>query len=195
MIRIGLAEQNKRIAEVLKEKIELSPDFKVDLISEGGMESLDTFADRQYDLMIIDGGFFMTHGAQLIREYTQRLLILAAKLPLVLASSFVDIDQQISALTLGARGVLNKSDQPEKIHQALFQSIEGGMKLSWEIRKSFAVKFEALKAKNSLKEDDLELGLMISQGKSIEFIGMKLYRPKNEIAKRIQELFKKVFSD
>ena len=67
------------------------------------------------------------------------------------------------------------------------------MKLSWEMRKSFTSKFEVLKEKNSLSKDDLQLALMISQGKSIEFIGMKLFQPKKEIAQRIQELFKKVF--
>ena len=193
MIHIGLAEQNIRIAEVLKEKIELSPDFKVDLILTRGAELFDINADNQWDLMILDGGLLCPPKGQVIKEYSQRLLELAARLPLVLASSFVDVDQQISAFSLGARGVLSKSDQPEKIHQALFQSIEGGMKLSWEMRKSFTSKFEVLKEKNSLSKDDLQLALMISQGKSIEFIGMKLFQPKKEIAQRIQELFKKVF--
>lgn len=195
MIHIGLAEQNKRIAEVLKEKIELSPDFKVDLILTRGAEFFDINADSQWDLMILDGGLLSLPKGPVIKEYSQRLLELATHLPLVLASSFVDVDQQISALMLGARGVLSKSDQPEKIHQALFQSIEGGMKLSAEMRRLLVVKFESQKAQNNFSTVDLQLISLISAGKSLEFMSVRLHQPKKEVAKRIQELIKKVFSE
>lgn len=195
MIHIGLAEQNRRIAEVLKEKIELSPDFKVDLILTRGAEFFDINADNQWDLVILDGGLLCPPKGHVIKEYSQRLLELVADLPLVLASSFVDVDQQISAFSIGARGVLSKSDQPEKIHQALFQSIEGAMKLSAEMRRSLVLKFESQKAQNNFSKVDLELTSLISEGKSLEFMSVRLHQPKKEVAKRIQELIKNVFSE
>lgn len=195
MIHIGLAEQNIRIAEVLKEKIELSPDFKVDLILTRGAEIFEINADSQWDLMILDRGLLRPPKGQAIKDYSQQLLELAAQLPLVLASSFVDVDQQISAFSLGARGVLSKSDQPEKIHQAIFQSIEGGMKLSAEVRRSLVLKFESLKTKNNFNKVDVQLMSLISEGKSLEFMSVGLHQPKKEVAKRIQALINRVFSE
>lgn len=193
MIHIGLAEQNKRIAEVMKEKIELSPDFKVELISEGNASNFYVPAAAQWDLMILDGSFLIPHEGTAIKKYAQTLRKLAARLPIVLASSFVDVDQQISALMLGARGVLSKSEQPEKIHQALFQSMEGGMKLSKEMSASIAAKFESRKEQTSFNEDEVQLVSLISEGKSLEIISVRLRQPKKELAKSIQELIKKVF--
>lgn len=157
MIHIGLAEQNRRIARVLKEKIELSPDFKVDLIIELNAEVFDSNMNEQWDLIIVDGGLLIPIGGQMIKGYSKKIMALAARFPLVLASSFVDLDQQISALVLGAKGVLHKSDQPEKIHQAIFQSIEGGMRLSQELRRSIVQKLEARKDQSNFSEDDLQL--------------------------------------
>ena len=55
MIRIAIAEDITRIAETLKEKVELAPDFKVQFIAPNGKEMIQMLQkNHNVDVILMD---------------------------------------------------------------------------------------------------------------------------------------------
>lgn len=179
MIQVGIIDPKAILAEVMKEKVELSPDFNAELIQD--FSSVLYREEGKYDVILADLSTVLG---------LEEPLSLNHSLPLLLTSSFVDLESQIHAYQLGARGLVSKSFRPEILHRSIFQSLEGGMELSFAMRKELKVFSSFPFFVQKMNEVEQELIQMIIKGKSMESVSLRLNLKKREI----HQSFIKIFS-
>ncbi len=183
MIQIGIIEPQYRLAEVIKEKVELSPDFSAEVLL--GLDPTKLPNCEQCDLLLADLRFVFDLDLNVRDEWLQDR-------PFLLMSSFVDAWSQMDAYRLGAKGLVSKAHPPELLHRSMFQSLEGGMDLTHPVRRE-------LKGLSALPEwisqfNQREQGLlrMIVKGQSIEKAALELKLKKEEIHALLRSIFSNV---
>jgi two-component system copper resistance phosphate regulon response regulator CusR len=102
MLKIGIAEDDPRIAELLKSALEES-DYQV-LTVANGIDALDLFLDQSFDLFIIDVMMPGLNGIQLCKHVRQN----AVQTPILMLTAMGTIDDKVTGLEAGADDYLVK---------------------------------------------------------------------------------------
>jgi two-component system copper resistance phosphate regulon response regulator CusR len=102
MLKIGIAEDDPRIAELLKSALEES-DNQV-LTVANGIDALDLFLDQSFDLFIIDVMMPGLNGIQLCKHVRQN----AVQTPILMLTAMGTIDDKVTGLEAGADDYLVK---------------------------------------------------------------------------------------
>ena len=127
MLRIGITEDIKRLADALKEKVELDPNISVIWMCPNGQEALKILeADAEVDLILMDIRMPVMDGIEATREISGRW----PQIPIVMSTVFDDEEYILQAILAGAQGYLLKDTQPLKIHEAIREALDGGAPMS-----------------------------------------------------------------
>jgi DNA-binding NarL/FixJ family response regulator len=177
MIQIGIIDPKAILAEALKEKVELSPDFTAEVIHDFSPERYSK--EGRFNLVLADLSVVLS---------LEKSLNLSQSLPVLLTSSFVDVESQIQAYRIGAKGLVSKSYRPELLHRSIFQSIEGGMELSYSVRKELKIFSESPSFVQAMNEEEQSLIQIIVEGKSMETASLRLNRKKREIHQSLRRI-------
>lgn len=183
MIQVGIIDPNVILAEVMKEKVELSPDFTAELIQD--FSPVLYREESKCDVILANLSTILG---------LEDPLSLSHSIPLLLTSSFADLVSQIQAYQLGARGLVSKSFRPEVLHRSIFQCLEGGMELSYTMRtelKAFAGSASYAQVRN---DEERALIQMIVKGKSMESAPLRLGLKKREIHQSLRKVFSLMIS-
>tara|TARA_R110002050_G_scaffold247901_2_gene385702 strand:+ start:2183 stop:2872 length:690 start_codon:yes stop_codon:yes gene_type:complete len=196
MIRIAIAEDISRLAEVLKSKIELRPEFKVCLIASSGKALIqELHKNHNIDVVFMDINMPEIDGVEATRIVCQRW----PHIKVLISSVYDDEEYIFEAILAGAMGYLLKDERPEEVHRAIHQILEGGVPMSPLIaRKSLLLikkgpdKKEAAPMNYSLTNREQEILEHLSQGLSYEQIAINLFISYGTVRKHIENIYRKL---
>lgn len=195
MIKIAIADDIKRIAETLKNKIELSPDFKVKFIKENGKALIDELnKNHAIDVILMDIDMPVMNGIEATEFISKRY----PDIKIIICSVYDDEDSILDSIIAGATGYLLKEEKPEMIHKSIYQAMEGGSPLNPAIARktlNFIAKGETKKNKTidyGLTKREKEILQLLANGLSYEQIAINLFVSKGTVRKHIENLYRKL---
>ncbi len=195
MIKIAIAEDISKLAEVLKSKIEMVPDFKVSFVAENGKDLIDKLRkNHQIDVIFMDINMPLMNGI----EATQLVSNRYPNIKTIISSVYDDEDNIFEAILSGALGYLLKDSKTEEIHRAIYQVLEGGVPMSPEIARK-ALKLIKSGKPNPQKEIDygltsreIEILNHLSKGLQYDEIADNLNISNGTVRKHIENIYKKL---
>ena len=119
MIRIAIAEDISRIADSLKQKIELSPEFKVQFIAPNGKEMIKSLQhNHNVDVVMMDINMPEMNGILTTETLNKRW----PQIKVIMCTVFDDEQNLFDAIMAGACGYLMKDETPQKNSQKSLRS-------------------------------------------------------------------------
>ena len=195
MIRIAIAEDIERLAITLKQKIELSGDFKVSFMAQHGEALLEKMAENHnIDIIFMDINMPVMNGIIATEKVRNRY----PAVKIIISSVFDDEDNIFDAILAGATGYLLKDDKPSDIHRAIYQALDGGVPMSGEIaQKALSLirngrPTERKKVDYGLTTRETEILEHLSTGLQYQQIADNLFISKGTVRKHIENIYKKL---
>lgn len=195
MIRIGIAEDIGRLAETLKQKIELSNDFEVSFIAENGNVLVDKMNENHnVDVIFMDINMPVLDGIKATSKISQRY----PKIKIIMSSVFDDEEHIFDAILAGATGYLLKDDKPTDIHRYIYLALEGGVPMSTEIAQKALNLIRNGRPKEPKKVDyglttrETEILEHLSTGLQYQQIADNLFISKGTVRKHVENIYRKL---
>jgi DNA-binding NarL/FixJ family response regulator len=197
MIQVAIVEDITRIAEALKAKILLSPDFKLKFIAPNGSEIIKLLErDHNVDVIIMDINMPEMNGIEATNLISQRW----PQIKIVMSSVFDDEQNLFDAMLSGACGYLLKDEVPHKIHRSIFEALEGGMPMSPMIAKKALQLIRKSSPSQNVKDQfdyqltDRETQVLeqLSKGLSYEQIADNLFISYGTVRKHVENIYRKL---
>lgn len=196
MIKIGLVEDISRIAAVVKEKIELSSDFKVQWIASHGREAIERLEkSHAIDVILMDINMPEMNGIDATSAIKKRW----PSIPIIMSTVFDDAQNLFDAILAGASGYLLKDESPEKLHKSIFEALEGGSPMNPLIaRKALQLVKGDLNVVKSIPEEfqlttrELEILENLSKGLTYDQIGTNLFISYGTVRKHVENIYRKM---
>jgi len=197
MIQIAIVEDITRIAEALRAKILLSPDFKVKYCAPNGADIIQYLEkDHNFDVIIMDINMPVMNGIEATTLISQRW----PHIKIVMSSVFDDEQNLFEAMMAGACGYLLKDEAPPKIHRAIYEALEGGMPMSaliakkalQLIRRSTPTTGATNAVDYQLTERETEVLEHLSKGLSYEQIADNLFISYGTVRKHVENIYRKL---
>ena len=195
VITIAIAEDNSRIAETLKQKVELSTDFKVAFIAENGNELLQTLhRNHNIDVILMDINMPVMDGIEATREVSKRF----PQIKIIICTVFDDEENIFQAILAGANGYLMKDEKHEQVHKAIFEVMEGGAPMSSGIARKALMLIRSGKPQPELNETfdltkrEIEILEHLSKGLSYDQIAGNLIISNGTVRKHIENIYRKL---
>ena len=195
MINIGITEDISKIAETLKEKIELSSDFKVKLLASNGRDLLKKLQqNHNIDVIIMDINMPEMNGI----ETTEKVTKLYPKIKIIMSTVFDDEQNIFDAIMAGASGYLLKDESPAMVHRSIYEALEGGAPMSALIaRKSLSLIRNGITSKLAAADFELtkreeEILKHIAQGLTYDQVSDRLYISNGTVRKHVENIYKKM---
>ncbi len=196
MIRIAIAEDIQKIAETLKEKIELSSDFKVKVIANNGKILMQKLAkNNAIDVIIMDINMPELDGIEATLKVNKHY----PNIKIIMSTVFDDEQNIFNAIMAGASGYLLKDEPPAMIHRSIFEAMEGGAPMSPIVaRKSLELLKYGLKSPvdesvdYALTKRELEILQHIAKGLTYDQVGNSLFISYGTVRKHVENIYKKM---
>jgi len=197
MIRVAIVEDISRIAETLKQKILLSPDFCIVNMASNGKEIIHLLQkDHALDVIIMDINMPEMDGIEATEFITQRW----PHIKIIMSTVFDDEQNLFNAIMAGANGYLLKDETPQKIHRSIYEALEGGAPMSQIIaRKALALiktgkpeSSKTVKVDYGLSEREQEVLEHLSKGLSYEQIADNLFISYGTVRKHVENIYRKL---
>lgn len=195
MIRVAIVDDIKRIADALKQKVELSPDFEVKFVKSNGRELLKELEkNHAIDVIIMDIDMPVKNGIETTKEVAKKY----PQIKVIMCSVYDDEDSILDSIIAGATGYLLKEETPEMFHRSIYQAMEGGSPLNPAIARK-TLKLIARGETNKTKKIDYgltkrerEILQLLANGLSYEQIAINLFISKGTVRKHIENLYRKL---
>ena len=197
MIRVAIAEDINRIAETMKQKILLSPDFSIEYMATNGKEIIQYLQkDHAIDVIIMDINMPEMDGIEATAFISQRW----PNIKIIMSTVFDDEQNLFNAIVAGASGYLLKDETPQKIHRSIFEAMEGGAPMNQLIaRKALTLiktgKPEIQKSEQvdyGLSDRETEVLEHLSKGLSYEQIADNLFISYGTVRKHVENIYRKL---
>lgn len=196
MIRIAIAEDISRIADSLKQKIELSPEFSVQFMSPNGKELIKALQhNHNIDVVMMDINMPEMNGILTTEAIQKRW----PNIKVVMCTVFNDDQNLFDAIMAGACGYLMKDEPPQKIHKSLYEAMEGGAPMSQNMaRKSLRLiqngvtHLEKKEVDYELTKREQEIIEHLAKGLSYEQIADNLFITHGTVRKHVENVYKKL---
>ena len=197
MINIAITEDISKIAETLKDKIEISSDFKVVNIMNNGKQFIDWLSTNpDVDVIFMDINMPTMNGIDATREAIK----LRPDIKIIISSIMDDEHHLFEAMVSGAVGYLLKDETPAKVHRAIYEAIEGGMPMNATIARIAMQQFRGkMESKQlipaetySLTEREMDVLYLLSTGLTYEQIGDRLFISYGTVRKHVENIYRKM---
>lgn len=195
--QIHLAEDLPRLAEMLKENLNLSPEFKCVGHARDGAELLEQLraAPNLPHLVLMDIKMPRLNGI----EATARLKQMHPQLKVIMTTVFDDDQHIFDAILAGADGYLLKDAPPEELHRGIREVMNGGAPLSPAIaRKALAImrrmpgESPVKPADHDLSAREIEILEQLSKGLRYRQVAENLYISEGTVRKHIENIYRKL---
>lgn len=197
MIKIAIVEDITAIAEALKAKTLLSPDFKLKFIAPNGAEIIKFLErDHNVDVIIMDINMPEMSGIEATNLISQRW----PHIKIVMSSVFDDEQNLFDAMLAGACGYLLKDEPPPKLHRSIYEALEGGMPMSAMIAKKALQLIRKSSASQSVKNQvdyqltdrETEVLEQLSKGLTYDQIAEGLFISYGTVRKHVENIYRKL---
>jgi DNA-binding NarL/FixJ family response regulator len=195
MISIAIAEDNRRICEMLRNKIAVYPDFKVTMVAENGSELLKQLHKNHHiHVIIMDVNMPVMDGIEATRQVSQRW----PGIKVIICSVLDDEENIFAAVLAGACGYLVKDESHEAIRAAILEAIDGGAPMSPAIARKTLALIRNSKPRTANEEDfgltkrEIEILEHLSKGLSYDQIADNLFISSGTVRKHIENIYRKL---
>lgn len=196
IIKIAIAEDIQKIAQALKEKIELAPEFKVDLINSNGQELVESLENNHgYDVILMDINMPVMDGVKATEIISQRW----PQIKTIICTVFDDEQNLFNAIMAGASGYLLKDEPPAKVHKSIYEALEGGAPMSSMIaQKSLNLIRKGMPTAPINTEDygltkrEIEVLEQLAKGLSYDQVSANLYISYGTTRKHVENIYRKL---
>jgi DNA-binding NarL/FixJ family response regulator len=197
MIRIAVVDDIKTVRETIVNKLQLSKDMSVVKEFSNGKEILHAMMQGlDVDIIVMDVEMPEMDGI----EATGKILAKYPNAKILMCTVFDDETNLFNAICAGAKGYLLKDEKPEKIHRAIFETMEGGsaMSASIALKSLNLIKNATIKAKqevsaeNQLSKRETEMLEHIASGMSYEQVANITGISYGTVRKHLENIYKKL---
>ncbi len=195
MIRVAIAEDIERLAQALKNKIELLPDFTVSFIASDGRDLLKKLHhNHNIDVIFMDINMPVMNGIEATEKVSQRW----PQIKVVVSSVYDDEENIFNTILAGAMGYLLKDERPEEIHRAIYHVLDGGVPMSATIARKALHLIKHGRPDTRKKIDygltarETEILQHLSQGLSYDQIAGNLFISNGTVRKHVENIYRKL---
>jgi DNA-binding NarL/FixJ family response regulator len=194
-IRVVIADDHAVLRESLAALLNTQPDFVVEGTAANGQQALELVQQRHPDVLVLD--LFMPDfdGFDVLRTLDRAGSRVAT---VVLTGSESEMDY-VQVVRLGGRGLVIKSDEPEKLFAAVRAVAQGDLAFSDDLAKqvvnSMATEWrqETPKANSlaRLSERERQIAYAVARGLKNRDIAEQLSISENTVKRHLQSIFGK----
>ena len=191
-IRVVIADDHTVLRESLAVLLSTQPDFHVDGLAASGQEAVAQVKQHHPDVLVLDLFMPGSDGFEVLRTLDRAGSRVAA---VVLTGSDSELDYA-QVVKLGARGLVLKTDGPEKLFAAIRTVANGELAFSDELAQQVLTTMSA-ESKNSanalvrLSERERQIAYYVARGMKNKDIGQALTISENTVKRHLQSIFTK----
>lgn len=194
-IRIVIADDHAVLRESLASLLSSEPDFVVEGRAANGQEALAMVKELHPDVLVLDLFMPQADGFEVLRTLDRAGSHVAS---VVLTGSDSELDYA-QAVKLGARGLVLKSDGPEKLFTAIRTVANGELAFSDELAQQVLTTMSAetrssVNALARLSERERQIAYHVARGMKNKDIGSALSISENTVKRHLQSIFTKTGS-
>lgn len=196
IIKVAIAEDISKLAQALKEKVELGMEFRVVETVSNGKEMIKRLeSNHAVDVILMDINMPEMDGVQATEIIANRW----PNIKIIMCTVFDDEQNIFEAIMAGASGYLLKDEQPVKLHKAIYEALEGGAPMSPMIaKKSLSLIRKGRPTEIVIEKDyeltrrELEVLEQIAKGLSYDQISDNLFISYGTARKHVENIYKKM---
>ncbi len=194
-IRIVIADDHAVLRESLASLLSSEPDFVVEGRAATGQEALSMVNELHPDVLVLDLFMPQADGFEVLRTLDRAGSHVAS---VVLTGSDSELDYA-QAVKLGARGLVLKSDGPEKLFAAIRTVANGELAFSDELAQQVLTTMSSetrgsVNALARLSERERQIAYYVARGMKNKDIGAALSISENTVKRHLQSIFTKTGS-
>ena len=191
-IRIVIADDHAVLRESLASLLATEEDFAVEARAANGQEALAQVQELRPDVLVLDLFMPQGDGFEVLRTLDRAGSRVAA---VVLTGSDSELDYA-QAVKLGARGLVLKSDGPEKLFAAIRTVFNGELAFSDELAQQVLTTMSAESRATAntlarLSERERQIAFYVARGMKNKDIGQALSISENTVKRHLQSIFTK----
>jgi DNA-binding NarL/FixJ family response regulator len=194
-VRVVVADDHAVLRESLAALLATQEDFVLEGLASNGQEALALAQEHHPDVLVLD--LFMPDGDgfEVLRTLDRAGSRVAA---VVLTGSDNELDYA-QAVKLGARGLVLKSEGPEKLFSAIRTVADGELAFSDELAQQVLATMSAetkapADALSRLSERERQITYHVARGLKNKDIGQTLNISENTVKRHLQSIFTKTGS-
>src|SRR5215469_474151 len=194
-VNIVIADDHAVLRESLSALLATQSDFAVQSLAANGQEALAQVQELRPDVLVLDLFMPQGDGFEVLRTLDRAGSRVAA---VVLTGSDSELDYA-QAVKLGARGLVLKSDGPEKLFTAIRTVANGELAFSDELAQQVLTTISAeskapADALHRLSERERQIAYHVARGLKNKDIAHALNISKNTVKRHLQSIFTKTGS-
>ncbi|GLH63044.1 response regulator transcription factor [Parageobacillus sp. G301] len=192
MFNILLVEDQALVRQGLKMMIEQDPQLKVVAEAENGLEALHEMEQHIIDIVIMDIRMPVMNGLEATRKMKERW----PNVKILILTTFNDDEYAVQALKDGANGFLLKTAEQQKLIQAIYSCMKGGMTIHEDVAAKMVPKL-LQKSKQAhvdipLSPRELMIAKLVGEGKTNKEIAAELHLSIGTVKNHITQILQKL---
>ncbi|ALF10358.1 response regulator transcription factor [Parageobacillus thermoglucosidasius] len=192
MFNILLVEDQALVRQGLKMMIEQDPQLKVVAEAENGLEALHEMEQHIIDLVIMDIRMPVMNGLEATRKIKERW----PDVKILILTTFNDDEYAVQALKDGANGFLLKTAEQQKLIQAIYSCMKGGMTIHEDVAAKMVPKLlqksKQVRVDIPLSPRELMIAKLVGEGKTNKEIAAELHLSIGTVKNHITQILQKL---
>src|SRR5215831_7844430 len=191
-IRIVVADDHAVLRESLGALLSTQPEFQVEGLASNGQDALAQVQQHHPDVLVLDLFMPGSDGFEVLRTLDRAGSRVAA---VVLTGSESELDYA-QVVKLGGRGLVLKSDGPERLFTAIRTVANGELAFSDELAHQVLTTMSAESKPSAhalarLSERERQIAYYVARGMKNRDIGQELNISENTVKRHLQSIFTK----
>jgi DNA-binding NarL/FixJ family response regulator len=191
MIEILIADDHEIVRRGLKQIVMETDDIIVTGEASNGLEVLQLFRKRTWDVVLLDLTMPGRDGISTLRRLKRE----NPNLPILILSIHPEDQYAIRALKDGAAGYLTKDSAPEELVAAIRKAAQGGKYITSQLAEKLANHLSSTMMDNpleALSDREYQVMLMLASGQTVSEIATELNLSANTISTYRARILKKM---
>jgi len=192
-IRIAIADDHAVLRDSLGALLASHLDFEVVGTAGNGLEALELIANEHPDVLVLDLFMPEMDGFEVLRQLDRA----GARVASVVLTGSERKPDYVQVVRLGARGLVLKSDTPEKLFSAIRAVADGELAFSDDVAHgvllAMSVEPEREHATDlhRLSEREKQIAYLVARGMKNRDIALQLTISENTVKRHLQSIFSK----
>lgn len=194
-IKIALAEDVPELRKSISSNLRLYTELDLIAVAQNGEELIRLIASEIPDLVLMDINMPVLNGIQA----TEIIRRTNPEIKIIMLTVFDDTDSIFKSILAGANGYLLKDAKPDKLIEAIHDSIEGGAPMSSSIAAKALQLIRTAGIVNNKTQHDFgltnrenEILQLIASGKSYQIIAQTVFISPKTVRKHIENIYRKL---
>jgi DNA-binding NarL/FixJ family response regulator len=194
-IAIVIADDHAVLRESLTALLQSQPDFEVVGMAANGDEALRLVLEHKPQVLVLDLFMPESDGFEVLRTLERA----GSRVASVVLTGSESRDDYVQVVRLGARGLVLKADNPQKLFAAIRAVAEGELAFSHEIARTVLDAMvsnqpTAPSSMTRLSERERQISFMVARGMKNRDIAAELSISENTVKRHLQSIFSKTGS-